>query len=38
MFGTVWKTGAEVQTLEVIVDDAGTVQTFRVTKRDPWKN
>ena len=29
---------AEVQALEVIVDDAGTVLSFRVTKRDPWRN
>ena len=29
---------AEVQALEVVLDDAGLVQTFRVTKRDPWRN
>ncbi len=28
----------EVQALEVLFDDAGTVLTFRVTKRDPWRN
>ena len=28
----------EVQALEVLLDDAGTVLTFRVTKRDPWRN
>ena len=28
----------EVQALEVIVDDSGTVLSFRVTKRDPWRN
>ena len=28
----------ELQVLEAIVDDAGTVQSFRVTKRDPWRN
>jgi len=28
----------EVQALEVIVDEAGTVLSFRVTKRDPWRN
>ena len=29
---------AEVQALEVVLDDAGTVLSFRVTKRDPWRN
>jgi outer membrane protein assembly factor BamE (lipoprotein component of BamABCDE complex) len=28
----------EVQALEVVLDDTGIVQTFRVTKRDPWRN
>jgi|SRR5688572_25606929 len=28
----------EVQALEAILDDAGMVLTFRVTKRDPWRN
>ncbi len=28
----------EVQMLEVVLDDAGTALTFRVTKRDPWRN
>ncbi|MBK8001188.1 MAG: hypothetical protein IPK15_21365 [Verrucomicrobia bacterium] len=28
----------EVQALEVLFDDAGTVLTLRVTKRDPWRN
>jgi hypothetical protein len=28
----------EVQALEVVLDDAGKVLTFRVTKRDPWRN
>jgi len=28
----------EVQALEVIVDDSETVLSFRVTKRDPWRN
>jgi hypothetical protein len=28
----------EVQVLDVLLDDAGKVLTFRVTKRDPWRN
>lgn len=28
----------EVQALEALLDDTGTVLTFRVTKRDPWRN
>jgi outer membrane protein assembly factor BamE (lipoprotein component of BamABCDE complex) len=28
----------EVQALEVLLDEAGRVLTFRVTKRDPWRN
>lgn len=30
--------GIEMQALEVVLDDAGTVHTYRVTKRDPWRN
>lgn len=30
--------GVETQALEVVMDDAGNVHTYRVTKHNPWKN